>query len=234
MRVNSKTIAIIPARGGSKRLPGKNIAIFDGVPMIAHTIKRALETELFQHVIVSTDSEEIAEVSRQYGAEVPFLREIFADDMTPVSEATLAALIQAEEYFNETYDHVVQLMANCPLKTSRNIKDIFDCHITKQHNYTLSVFKFGWMNPWWALKLDSDGTGTKLFDNTFIRSQDLPELYCPTGAIWCAKVDNLKEDRTFYGKDHKFFEIPWQNAVDIDDKEDFSFALSVLNSMKMN
>ena len=87
------------------------------------------------------------------------------------------------------------------------------------------------MNPWWALKLDSDGTGTKLFDNTFIRSQDLPELYCPTGAIWCAKVDNLKEDRTFYGKDHKFFEIPWQNAVDIDDKEDFSFALSVLNSI---
>ena len=232
MKQKYKNIAIIPARGGSKRLPGKNIQLFDGLPMIAHTIKAALDSDLFEHVLVSTDSEEIANVSRQYGAKVPFLREKYADDMTPVSEATLAALCQAEEYFEEKFDNVVQLMANCPLKTSENVKAIFDHHLKNDNNFTLSVFKFGWMNPWWALKVDQMGNGEKLFSDAFIRSQDLPDLYCPTGAIWCAKSEALKKDRSFYGDGHKFFEIPWQNAVDIDNKEDLDFAQCVLGLLK--
>ena len=232
MTKNETSIAIIPARGGSKRFPGKNIHLFDGLPMIAHSIRAAQESQIFSRILVSTDSEEIAEMAQKYGAEVPFLRQCCADDMTPVSEATLAALLQAEDYFGETYDHVVQLMANCPLKTAQNIRDIFEYHKENDNNFTLSVFKFGWMNPWWALKIDSDGHGEKLFADAFVRSQDLPDLYCPTGAIWCGKSDALKKDKTFYGEGHKFFAIPWQYAVDIDEKEDFYFAECVLAQLK--
>lgn len=219
-----KQIAIIPARGGSKRIPGKNIRMFRGRPMIAHTIEAAIRTDLFSHVLVSTDSEQIAEVAVSAGAEVPFLRVSCADDMTPVSEATLAALQQAEEYYGEKFQNVCQLMANCPLRTPRNILDIWEFHTRNANEFSLSCFKFGFMNPWWALTLQSDGTGKRLFENTFVRSQDLPELHCPTGAIWLANAESLKRDRSFYGKNHKFFDIPWQNAVDIDNEEDIILA----------
>ena len=135
-----KQIAIIPARGGSKRVPGKNIRLFRGRPMIAHTIEAALKSGLFAHVLVSTDSPEIADIAKNAGAEVPFLRTRCADDMTPVSEATLAALLQAESFYNETYQHVCQLMANCPLRTPRNILDIWEFHIRNANEFSLSCF----------------------------------------------------------------------------------------------
>ncbi len=205
---------------------------FDGIPMIAHSIKVAEGSGIFKHIIVSTDSEEIAQTALEYGAEVPFLRQSCADDHTPVSEATLTALIQAEEYFGERYDHVVQLMANCPLKTTQNLLDIFNFHMSNNNTFSLSVFKFGWMNPWWALSVDNQGKGEKLFKNTFVRSQDLPDLFCPTGAIWVAQAAALKKEKNFYGTGHRFFEIPWENAVDIDNQEDFDFAECVLNYLK--
>ena len=93
-----KNISIIPARGGSKRIPGKNILDFNGRPMIAWTIDAALKSGIFDKVLVSTDSEEIAAVSRNLGASVPFLRQGSADDNSPSSEATLTSLIQAEKY----------------------------------------------------------------------------------------------------------------------------------------
>ena len=225
--MSAKQIAIIPARGGSKRIPRKNIVDFRGKPMIVHTINAALATGLFTHVIVSTDSEEIAEISRQANAEVPFLRKCANDDFTPVSEATLAALEQAENYFNEKYDNVVQLMANCPLRNAECISELFKKHCQSNNEFSLSCFKFGWMNPWWALKVDKNGNGEKLWDGTFIRSQDLPDLFCPTGAVWIAKTESLKRDKSFYGQGHKFLEISWQQAVDIDCDEDMIFASCV-------
>ncbi len=228
----NKQIAIIPARGGSKRVPKKNIRLFNGKPMIAHTVEAAINSGLFARVIVSTDSEEIAEVSVAAGAEVPFLRSQAADDFTPVSEATLFALEQAEDYFGEKYENVVQLMANCPLRDDQCIKRVFEEHCTKNHEFSISCFKFGWMNPWWALKVDQEGNGKRLIENTYIRSQDLPELYCPTGAVWIAKTESLKRDKSFYGSQHKFVEITWQQAVDIDSEDDLIFAECVSSYMK--
>ena len=96
-----KMIAIIPARGGSTRVPYKNIMDFNGKPMIAYTIDAAKESGLFEHIIVSTDDEKIAEVAKNCGAEVPFLRTQYADHHSTVSLATLFALDQAEEYLKE-------------------------------------------------------------------------------------------------------------------------------------
>jgi len=223
-----KNIAIIPARGGSKRIPKKNIVDFNGKPMIAWTIEAALKTRLFDHVIVSTDFEEIADIAKQYGAEVPFLRKKTIDDISHVSLATLEALEQSEEYYHEKYDHVVQLMANTPLRGSQEIKAMFDYFRRNNSESLLSCFKFGWMNPWWAFeKDDEDKANMKFPEAVKQRSQDLNDLFCTTGAIWISKCEVLKEHQTFFSPNHRFFEINWKAAVDIDEYDDLDFAIAV-------
>jgi N-acylneuraminate cytidylyltransferase len=220
-----KTIAIIPARGGSKRLPGKNIMDFQGKPMITWTIEAALESNCFDRVLVSTDDRNIATVSQDYGAEVPFLRKEYNDDISAVSLATCYALEQAEIYWSETYDFVIQLMANCPLRTANDIKVSFNHFLNNSNFAQISCFRFGFTNPWWAAQLDELGSPKYLFPEAKSqRSQDLPSLYCPSGAIWIISADQLKDMSTFYVRDHKYFPLSWMSAVDIDDEEDLAMA----------
>ncbi len=214
-----KIVAIIPARGGSKRVPGKNIMDFCGKPMIAWTIEAAKESGLFDRIIVSTDSEEIAEVAIEWGAEVPYLRTEAADDFSPVSAATLYTINQLEKD-GHIFDSVIQLFAVCPLRNSEDIKDAYSFFIKKNVSFLISCFKYTWMNPWWAVTLDNNNNPSWIFNDTKKRSQDLPDLFCPTGAIWIADVKALKEDKTFYGEGHVFWEIDWKRALDIDNKED--------------
>ncbi|MDB4427352.1 acylneuraminate cytidylyltransferase family protein [Porticoccaceae bacterium] len=221
-------IAIIPARGGSKRIPKKNIIDFKGKPMIAWTIEAAISSNMFSKVIVSTDSEEIAEISRKYGADVPFLRRDFSDDITPVSQATVDALIQAEDYWDTTFFTVTQLMANCPLRSAADIVNFHNEFSNRDVNFLLSCFKFGWMNPWWSFKLTEENDHSYLFPNALTqRSQDLDDLFCPTGSIWMARADELKRSKSFYGDNQQFNEINWISAVDIDDEHDMQFAKSL-------
>ena len=223
-----KRIAIIPARGGSKRIPRKNVIDFDGKPMIAWTIEAALKSECFDQVLVSTDSEEIAEASITAGASVPFLRQENADDAAPSSMATISALKQAEAHWQTRFGLVVQLMPNCPLRDADHIRAAMDNFQTQNIDYQISCFRFGWMNPWWAVKLDGDSVPTRLFPEAMTkRSQDLEHLYCPTGAIWIAKRDALLEAGTFYGPDHRFQPMEWIGAVDIDDMDDYRMALAL-------
>ncbi len=220
-----RRIAIIPARSGSKRIPQKNIVDFCGRPMIAWTIQAAKESGLFDRILVSTDDQRIAEVSKALGAEVPFLRASFADDHSPVSEATASALQQAMQHWQESYAYVVQLMANCPLRTADDITQALAQFEAQDRSFQISCFKYGWMNPWWAVKLDAEGHPHRLFpETTDQRSQDLQELYCPTGAIWIARADKLLKTKTFYGPNHVFEPMSWESAVDIDDYDDMRFA----------
>ena len=220
-------IAIIPARGGSKRLPGKNTADFRGRPMIAWTIDAARQSEKFDRVVVSTDDAEIAAVARTWGAEAPFLRDVCADDVTPVSEATLRALEQAETHFGESYTTVCQLMPNCPLRTAEDIRVALQEFQRSEAPFQLSCFRFGWMNPWWAVRLDEGRRPDVLFPEAIgRRSQDLDATYCPTGAIWLAETNALKEARTFYGPDHRFLPMDWKHALDIDDRSDLEMAVA--------
>ena len=223
-----RNIAIIPARGGSKRLPNKNVLDFMGKPMIAWTIEAALQSGLFDRVLVSTDSVEIARIAKDSGASVPFMRSTAYDDHSPVSLATCAALQQCVENFGENYDIVTQLMANTPLRTAEDIQQAMKHYVASSVPSQISCFRFGWMNPWWAVTLDAAGHPTTLFPEMQLeRSQDLPALYCPSGAIWIARVEELLEHRTFYCPNHVFYSIPWQSAVDIDDKDDLEMAAAV-------
>ena len=223
--VAASRVAIIPARGGSKRIERKNVVDFCGRPMIAWTIDAAKKSEMFGRVVVSTDDEEIAAVARQHGASVPFLRREYADDTSPVSLVTIATLRQLREELAAEYDVAVQLMANCPLRNERLIVDAVEHFENRDASAQISCFKFGWMNPWWAATLSEDGHPRRLFPEAAqARSQDLPPLYCPTGAIWIAKVARLIEHQTYYTPDCIFWPMPWQHAIDIDDQEDLRMA----------
>lgn len=223
-----KKIAIIPARGGSKRIPQKNIIDFMGKPLMVWTIEAAQKSNVFDRIIVSTDDMKFAKIAKEYGCEVPFLRDSNADDITPVSEATIRAIEQAEKYYGESYDIVVQLMANAPIRNQFDIENHYNHFIENNLNFQLSCFPFGWMNPWWSFKLNHENQHQWLHPEAMKqRSQDLNKLFCPTGAIWIAKKEPLFKAKTFYGPDFKFYEIDWKSAVDIDDYEDLEFAKAV-------
>ena len=207
-------------------MPGKNIRPLAGKPLIAYTIEAALKSEVFHCVMVSTDSEEIAVVARDHGAEVPFLRSPeISDDVTPVSAVTADALERLDPD-GSRYSVVAQLMANCPLRTAEDIAGSYRQFCQTGADTQLSVVRYGWQNPWWAMRRDA---GSFKLDPLFpremtARSQDLPELYCPTGAIWWGKTSVIREHRTFHIPARTGWEIDWQHGIDIDTPEDLEFA----------
>ncbi len=218
-----KTLAVIPARGGSKRLPRKNIRDLGGLPLIAYTLRAALESELFSRLVVSTDDIEIADIAKSFGAEIPFMRDSLADDHSPVSLVTLDAL----KRLNEPFDAVAQLMPNCPFRTAEDVKGSFEQFKKSDADTQLSVTRYGWLNPWWAMKL-KDRLEPLFPEALKTRSQDLDPLFCPTGAIWWAKPEALKTHKTFYAPNYGGFELSWDHALDIDDADDWKMAEALL------
>ena len=218
-------LAVIPARGGSKRVPGKNIRPLGGRPALAYTIEAALQSGIFRTVIVSSDSEAIAAVARSEGAEVPFLREpALATDDVPVSSATVDALERLDPD-GRIYSAVAQLMPNCPLRTAEDVRSSWAQFESGHSPAQLSVTRFGWQNPWWAFHREEDRTLSPLFpDRITAPSQTLPDLFCPTGAIWWASSALLRAAGTFHVDRRTGWEIPWERAVDIDTEEDWRMA----------
>jgi N-acylneuraminate cytidylyltransferase len=218
-------LAVIPARAGSKRIPGKNIRNLLGKPIIAYTIEAAIRSGLFERVAVSTDSEEIAEIACRHHADVPFLRaRDLADDHTAVSLVTLDVLNRLDPA-GEKYSCVAQLMANCPLRTEDDVRNSYQQFVETPAESQLSVVRYGWQNPWWAMRRAEDCSLKPLFANEITtRSQDLPDLFCPTGAIWWARADVLRRERTFHTTNRTGWEIPWQRGIDIDTEDDWQMA----------
>jgi N-acylneuraminate cytidylyltransferase len=195
----SRRLAVIPARGGSKRLPRKNVRQLLGRPLIAYTIQAAIDSGLFDKVVVSTDDQEIARIALACGAQVPFLRDCdLSDDFTPVSLATVDALERLDPEGSD-YQHVAQLMANCPLRTAPDIADSYRQFVDSRADCQISVTRFGWQNPWWAVQRRTSFELTPLFEHQVTqRSQDLPDLFCPTGAVWWGKAEVLRRERTYH------------------------------------
>lgn len=196
--------------------------------MIEWTVAAALDAALFDRVVVSTDDEEIARIARASGAEVPFLRTRFHDDFAPASKVTVDLLRELKARDNQDFDVVVQLMANCPLRDSTHIRASYANFERHNLRFQVSCCRYGWLNPWWAHQRGPDDSYTPLFpDQLKQRSQDLPPLYCPSGAVWIARTSALLEDETFYGKGYGLFPIDWRASIDIDDIEDLELARAV-------
>ena len=197
--------------------------------MIAHTIEAARESGLFDCVMVSTDCEEIAEIAQKFGGEIPFLRaRSLADDLTPVSEATADALSRLDPG-GERFSFVAQLMANCPLRSADDLRDSFRQFEQAKVESQISVVRYGWQNPWWAMRRNEKNELQPLFrEQVTARSQDLQELYCPTGAIWWAQAESLRRTKTFHLENRTGWEISWQHGIDIDTPDDWAMAEALL------
>lgn len=222
-------LAVIPARGGSKRVPGKNIRLLRGRPAIAWSIEAARESGLFARVIVSTDSESIAEIACRYGAEVPFLRApALAGDHVPVSAATVDALARVDPD-HHLFTSVAQLMPNCPLRDAADVRDSFRQFVSSGARSQLSVARYGWQTPWWAMRRSPTQALIPLFPQEVVRrSQDLPDLLCPTGAIWWARAEVLREAGTYHVEGRTGWEIAHTHGLDIDTEEDWHLAEALM------
>jgi CMP-N-acetylneuraminic acid synthetase len=220
----SKPIAVIPARGGSKRLPGKNLLSFFGHPMMAYGISAALNSALFGRVIVSSDDAEIGRVAEWYGAEfIERPAELATDTAKSVDAIThvLRTLASAGAW-PET---LCQVLPNCPLVTSADIVEHGRLFVEAGRSFQISVVTYRCVYPEWAMVEDEEGHGRWRFGPEFlVRSQELARTFCPTGAVWWARCSDLLAQNTFYGSPYYLAEMDANRGVDIDDEEDLRLA----------
>jgi N-acylneuraminate cytidylyltransferase len=196
-----------------------------GSPLISYTITAALQSSLFTSVVVSTDSPEIADIAEHYGAEVLYRdSETLSDDYTPVSLVTLDVVKKLNDRGVLVRD-VAQLLPNCPLRDSTDILNSYKHFLESGTDCQISISRYGWFNPWWAMTRNEKEILAPIFSNQLLkRSQDLPELYCPTGAIWWAHAVTLQQEKTYHCHNRTGWEIPWDHAVDIDTDDDWRMA----------
>jgi CMP-N-acetylneuraminic acid synthetase len=225
MSNDKKVLAIIPARGGSKRLPKKNILSLAGKPLIAWTIEAALQSCVFDDVIVSTDDNEIAEVSTSFGAKVPFIRpeRLASDTAASVDVIKHALLWYREKGINFT--EVVLLQATSPLRNSNDIKAAFDIYRHRNASSVLSVCEVDHPTHW-CNTLDAS-----LSMNSFIkesdvksRSQDFDNEYRLNGAIYILNVEQFLARNVTILMPSFASIMPRIRSIDVDTKLDFDFA----------
>ena len=217
-----KIIAIIPARGGSKGLLGKNIKILAGKPLIARTIEQAKKSKLIDKLIVNTDSKKIAKIAQKYGAEVPFLR---PKKLAQAKSSIYDVIFHTLDWFEKRgfkFDLVVLLEPTSPLRKENDIDDAIKLFLKnyKRADSLVSVGEIHLENP--SITLKRDGKYIKPYIKTdFSRRQELPKAYFPYGVIYLSKARTLKKYRKFYQKrTMPYFIERWQN-YEIDDIYDF-------------
>jgi N-acylneuraminate cytidylyltransferase len=222
-------VAIIPARGGSKRIPRKNLLPFDGVPMIVRSIRTALESGLFDLVVVSTDDAEIADVARAHGAQVPFLRPVdLADDFTGTAAVIVHALQQLP-----AFDYACCVYATAPLLQVRYLRQGIELlEQRSDKSFAFSVCSFGFPVQR-ALTLDGQGGLSALypeFRNT--RSQDLPEAFQDAGQFYWGRTEAWLRGEVLYSPASLPVILPRHLVQDIDTLEDWKRAEYLYAALK--
>lgn len=184
-------LAIIPARGGSKRIPRKNIKDFLGKPIIAYSIEKALESGLFEEVMVSTDDEEIATIARSFGAKVPFLRSETKSNDHATTMDVIHEVISKYTEQGKSFDHICCIYPTAPLTTVQNLKDGFDLLQTEQHETVFPMVAFSYP-IWRGIKRNKAGE-SELISKEFsdARSQDIETIYHDAGQWYWINKKNL-------------------------------------------
>lgn len=215
-----KNLAIIPARGGSKRIPRKNVKPFLGKPMLAYSIEAALATRLFDEVMVSTDDEEIAEVARQYGAKVPFMRSaVTASDFATTSDV-LKEVVHNYRELGREFDNFCCIYATAPMVQPKDITSAFDRLVSSKFSMVYPVVQFSYP-IWRCLDLEEDGSMKRHwpeFENS--RSQDLPKEYHDTGTFYWYKTNEWLAGNLNIGG----IEVDETTIQDIDTETDWKLA----------
>jgi CMP-N,N'-diacetyllegionaminic acid synthase len=218
------TFALIPARGGSKGIPRKNIRMIAGKPLIAWTIEAALASDGLDAVIVSTEDEEIAAVSRAAGAEVPFLRPVeLAADETPGVDPVLHAIDMLPDH-----DAVLLLQATSPLRTTADIDGLLALAERTVAPAIVSVCEPE-DHPNWMYRMEEGGLLRPAIPAAEIkRRQDLPTLYSLNGAMYFARTEWLRARRSFLGPETLGYPMAPERSIDIDGPLDWRIAEMLL------
>lgn len=218
-----RRIAIIPARGGSKRLPRKNIIDFFGKPIIAYTVEAALETRLFDRVFISSEDAEIIKIGARYGAEISQRPSTLATDSATVVQVCLDLLAQ-EQTQGRSYDVICCLYATAPLRRAEDIAATVNLIVPGKCDFALALTGYTHYAHQ-ALKLNDSGFFEPMWpEYTFSRGEQVGELFAGNGSTYAASVGSFQSHKRFYGPKMKGYLMPFMRSVDIDNQEDFEMA----------
>jgi CMP-N,N'-diacetyllegionaminic acid synthase len=230
MALNRETLAVIPARGGSKRVPRKNIQPVGGRPLIAWTIEAARSAPGITRIVVSTDSVEIADVSKHYGAEVPMLRpSSLARDETPGIEPVVHALEWLDQHDHYRPDCVVLLQPTSPLRTAADVEGALALMWHRASGAVVSVCPASHPSSWLKrvgddgrlLDVDGDAAGPPADD-------DVPPVYVLNGSLYVVRYATLMARRSFYDEHTYAYVMPIERSLDVDSPWDLHVADLVL------
>lgn len=223
-----KTLALIPARGGSKGIPRKNVKLIAGKPLIVWTIEAALRSSRLASVVVSTDDMEIADVARQAGAQVPFMRPTaLAQDTTPGLDPVVHALSQLPQY-----DSMLLLQPTSPLRTTNDIDACLQLATERRARSVVSVSEPE-THPYWTYRLSEKQTLERLVDTAPVaRRQDLPPVFAVNGALYFAETDWLRSSNSLVGAETLAYVMPRERSFDLDTPLDWMLAELLLKEQK--
>ncbi len=223
-------LAIIPARGGSKGLPGKNIKSLNGKPLIAYSIEAALQSNAIDRVIVSTDSAEIAEIALKYGAEIPFMRPSYlAEDSSLAVDNYIYTIDRYEKEYEVKVDAFCVLQPTSPLRISDDIDNAVNIFLEKKADSVISYCEEHHTVSWHK-HLEDDGRLSDVFTDQKIKNrQDVKPTYYPNGAIYVFKSSIIKLGQYYSDKTFAYV-MPRERSVDIDVLDDFKLAEFLMDS----
>ncbi len=222
--MEQKRIAIIPARGGSKRIPRKNIKDFLGKPILAYSVEVALESRLFETVMVSTDDPEIAEFGKKYGASIPFLRS--AENANDTAGTAAALLEVIENYLNrgETFSYGCCLYATAPFITPEKLRRAYQKVKEGGFDTVFTATQFSYPIQR-ALRQTDTGRVEMIWpENQSKRSQDLEPTYHDAGQLYWFRPEALKREKRLFTENSGILEVPQTEVQDIDEPEDWQIA----------
>jgi CMP-N,N'-diacetyllegionaminic acid synthase len=221
-----KVLCTICARSGSKGVKNKNIKILNGKPLIAYTIKQAKQSKLFEHIVVSTNSDDIANISKKYGAEVFFKRdEKLASNMAGKLEAIKDAFVRSEEYYGTKFDYLIDLDVTSPLRNVDDIKNSF-AKFLQNNNDNLITAMPSRRSPYFNIvEVDKNGkvTLSKTINNSITRRQDTPKSYDMNASIYIWKRDIILNEKSLFLENTGLYIMPEERSIDIDSEIDFEF-----------
>lgn len=227
-----KSIAVITARSGSKGLKDKNIKLLNGKPLIAYTIEAAKKSGCFDCVHVSTDSIEYAEIAKQYGAEVPFLRDKNLASDTASSWDVMRNVIKKYAANGQDYKRAMLLQPTSPLRTAEDIQNAFALMEEKNGEAVIGVCEME-HSPLWSNVLKEDGNMQGFLKMEYgVPRQQLPVYYRINGAIYLVNTDFLMRHGNVFDKDSYAYIMPKERSVDIDGMIDFLFVEAYMKEMK--
>lgn len=217
------SLAIIPARGGSKRIPGKNIRPFLGKPIIAYSIEAALASGLFEEVMVSTDDEEIAQVAQEYGATVPFRRSPEASDDFATTAQVLEEVLLKYKAQGKSFEAACCLYPTAPFVTAKLLQESYKRLQEGDFDTVFPVLKYGYP-IWRSLKIEQGKAAMNWPEHLNSRSQDLPASFHDAGQFYWLRVDTFLKDKKLFTGNSGVVELSELEAQDIDSETDWQLA----------